>query len=210
MLGYLILGAGDPIVVDTGGPFGHVEAGLSVLDRSPEQSLQAALTPHGLTVGDVGLLAITHLHSDHTGEIDALPEARIAVQRRELEYAMHPYFPARLYSRVDNGKLFGPLFDRIDALDGDRELAPGVTAVRTGGHSPGHQQIEVELDSGLAIITGDTVYLRDPGITEHHPPGYVTSLPEVMEAIGDITRRADHILPMHDPQVLIDHPDGVR
>ncbi len=208
--GYLILGAGAPIVVDTGYRFGHAEKGFHVFDRTPEQSLQAALGAHDVDLGDVETLVMTHLHSDHTGEIDALPNARICVQRRELEYAMHPYYPATMYDREDVGMLFGPLFDRVDALDGDRKLADGVTAKRTGGHSPGHQQIEVELDSGLAIIVGDNAYLVEPSVTEQIPPGYVTSIPETMEALADIRRRARHVLPMHDLNVFERYPHGVR
>ncbi len=208
--GYLVLGAGAPIVIDTGYRFGHTEKGFHVFERTPEQSLRAALGAHDVDVADVELLVMTHLHSDHTGEIDALPNARIAVQRRELEYAVHPYHPATMYDRGDVGKLFGPLFDRVDALDGDRELAPGVTAVHTGGHSPGHQQVEVEVDSGLAIVVGDNAYLVEPSVTEQMPPGYVTSIPETMEALAAIRRRAQHVLPMHDLQVFERYPDGVR
>lgn len=208
--GYLILGAGAPIVVDTGYRLGHHERGFHVFDRTPEQSMEAQLKPHGVEVGDVELLLMTHLHSDHTAEIDALPNARIIVQRRELEYAMHPYFPASMYDRDALGKLFGPLSDRVEALSGDREVVDGVRLARTGGHSPGHQQVEVSLDSGLAIIVGDNAYLVDPSITEQVPPGYVTSIPETMEALADIARRAEHVLPMHDLAVHERYPDGVR
>jgi len=58
--------------------------------------------------------------------------------------------------------------------------------------------VEVWLDSGLAIITGDNAYLADPSISKQIPPGYVTSIPATTEALADIARRADHVLPMHD------------
>jgi glyoxylase-like metal-dependent hydrolase (beta-lactamase superfamily II) len=111
--------------------------------------------------------------------------------------------------REDIAKLVDPLFDRVEALDGDREIAHGVTVTHTGGHSPGHQQIEVALDSGLAIITGDNAYLLD-AVDDGVPPGYVTSIPETMRAIADIRRRATHVLTMHDPRILERHAHGLR
>lgn len=209
VLGYVVLGGDYPIVVDTGYHVGRYERGMHVFTRGPEQTLAAALAPHGIEPEDVGLLVMTHLHSDHTGEIDALPHARIAVQRQELAYAAAPSFPVTMYVREDIAKLIDPLFDRVDPLDGDRELAPGVSAKHTGGHSPGHQQIEVKLDSGLAIIAGDNSYLLD-AFHEGTPPGYVTSIPDTMRAIADVRTRATHVLTMHDPTILERHAGGLR
>lgn len=207
--GYLILGAGDPIVVDTGGPIGHLERSIHIFDRTEDERLSPVLARFGIAVDDVATLLMTHLHSDHTGEIDALPHARILLQRRELQYAALPDHPATMYARRQVAKLVDPLFERVVALDGRHKVAPGVTAVWTGGHSPGHQQIEVELDSGLAIITGDTAYLTDPSITELIPPGYVTSIPETMRALERLQHDVIHVLPMHDPAVYDRYPDGV-
>ena len=209
VLGYLVLEGEQPIVVDTGQRVGRYEGGMHVFTRSPEQTLAAALAPHGIEPEDVGLLVMTHLHSDHTGEIDALPNARIAVQRRELAYAAAPYFPVTAYAREDVAKLVAPLFDRVQPLDGDGELAPGVRVKHTGGHSPGHQQVEVELASGLAIIMGDNAYLVD-AVDQAMPPGYVTSIPETMHAIADVRQRATHVLTMHDPEMLVRHAGGLR
>jgi len=208
---YLILGAGEPLLVDAGKRVegGRVERGMHVFTRVREHALAVQLAPHGLAPDDIGTLVLTHLHADHTGDIAAVPNARIVVQRRELQYAAAPYFPAGMFDRADIGALAGPLFDRLDLIEGEEELAPGVRARWTGGHSPGHQQIEVALDSGLAIITGDTAYLADPSVTRQMPPGYVTSIEETMRALRDIRRRADHVLPMHDPAVYERYPDGV-
>lgn len=113
-----------------------------------------------------------------------------------------------MFDRADIAKLVDPLFDRVEPIDGDLPLADGVTAVHTGGHSPGHQQIEVRLDSGLAIITGDNVYLLD-AVEQQILRGYVTSVPQTMRALADIRRRGTHILPMHDPMANQRYPDGL-
>ena len=160
--GYLILGGETPVMVDTGianifPPFG----------QTPEQTLQANLARHGLEPGDVGLIVHTHVHVDHVGYDDQLPEARIVIQRGELEYAADPLFPPFLYDPADHAKLTGPLRDRVEIVDGDADIAPGYPhgpyrrahaappdglrrrAVRAGGH---HRRQRVRRRPG-----------RDPG-----------------------------------------------
>lgn len=153
----------------------------------------------------------THLHLDHSGLTDQLPNARIVLNRTELQYAAAPYFPAPFYDRVDVAKYIGPLFDRIEFIENekDHEVAPGVTVAWTGGHSPGHQIVYADVDSGPAIITGDIVYRKEPGFTMQLPSGYFTSLGEVTNALARIKRDAKHVLPMHDPEVYREYPDGI-
>jgi len=67
------------------------------------------------------------------------------VQRRELDYGLfgaHPEPERNAIFRID--------FDdpRItwQVADGDTEIAPGVTAVLTAGHTPGHQSFVIDLE----------------------------------------------------------------
>lgn len=210
--GYLILGGAAPLLVDAGKRVEHGRqvSGIHVFTQTPEQRLEAVLAVHGLRPSDISLLVLTHLHADHTGYVGALPLARIALQRSELQYAAAPPEPTGMFDRQDIGMLVGPLFDRIDFLEQDSELVAGVRAVWTGGHSPGHQQLEVQLDSGLAVITGDNAYLADPSVTQRIPPGYVTDVEQTLRALTRIRRDAVHVLPMHDPAVYEKYPDGVH
>jgi len=202
---YLVLGGETPVMVDTG-----MATIFPPFTQTPEQTLEASLARHGLEPGDVGLVVHTHLHADHIGYDDALPEARIVIQRGELEYAADPLFPDFLWNPADLAKLNGPLRDRVEIVDGDVEVAPGIRTVRTGGHSPNHQMVYVDVPSGQAVITGDNVYLADPGVTQGIPPGYYVNLFEVAAALERIKADAVHVLPMHDETVYERYPDGVR
>ena len=150
---WLITGAEKPILVDTS--FRIVD---DTARRSTEQTLEAQLARYGLHPGDIGYVVHTHLHIDHCGLDDLLPNARILLQRAELQYAA-PLFPAYWYDRQDIAKLVSTLWDRVDLLDEERELFPGIRTVFTGGHTPAHQMVYVEVPSGTAIITGDAAYL---------------------------------------------------
>jgi N-acyl homoserine lactone hydrolase len=203
--GYLILGGETPVMVDTG--IANIFAPFS---QSPEQTLQTNLARHGLEPGDVGLVVHTHVHVDHVGYDDQLTEARIVIQRGELEYAANPLFPPFLFDPADVAKLTGPLRDRVEIVDGDAEIATGIRTVATGGHTPHHQMVYVDVPSGQAVITGDNVYVADPGVTQGVPPGYFVDLFEVTAALARIKADADHVLPMHDGSVYDTYPDGVR
>ncbi len=102
----------------------------------------------GFDPGSVDLVAMSHLHYDHAGGLlladgtKAFPRARIIAQRAEWEIALSGN--SRVLASYDQPEL------RLVAdwgaegwAEGDRELLPGVSVVRTGGHSAGHQAIVV-------------------------------------------------------------------
>lgn len=209
---YLITGAEAPIVVDASfrDPEAFTAASGVPARRSAEQTFGVELARHGLEPADVGYLVHTHLHHDHSGLVEELPNARILVQRAELQYAAAPFFPFPFYDRVDIPRIVGPLWDRVELLDGDGELFPGIRAVVTGGHSPAHQMLYVEVPSGTAIVVGDAAYRADANVKNQVPMGYFVDLGDVMAALRRVARDADHVLPIHDSAVYERYPNGVE
>lgn len=207
-LAYLILGGEQPIVVDTGM---RVDEGVPIPSHrriEPEHALAAQLGRHGVKPADVGLVVMTHLHIDHTGNVDRFPNARILIQRTEYDYAQNPPFFAHMYDRTDMAKLAGPLAEKLELLDGDTEIAPGIQCALVGGHSLGHQMLYVDVASGTAIITGDNVGLLE-GLEQGLPTGYVVNMAQAMAVLERVKRDATHVLPGHDLKVLEKYPDGV-
>jgi glyoxylase-like metal-dependent hydrolase (beta-lactamase superfamily II) len=107
-----------------------------------------ALRTAGFDPATVDVVAMSHLHFDHAGGLlladgtRAFPRARIVAQRAEWEIALAGN--SRLVASYDQPEL------RMVAdwgaegwTEGDRELLPGVSVVRTGGHSAGHQAVVV-------------------------------------------------------------------
>jgi N-acyl homoserine lactone hydrolase len=208
-LSYLILGGAAPIVVDLGI---RVDEGVEQPSHrrvGPEHALAPQLARHGVEPADVGLVVFTHLHADHTGHADWFPNARLLVQRTELQYAAAPLWPDYMYDRTDVAKVVGSLWGQVELLDGDTEIAPGVRCVLTGGHSPGHQMLYVDVSSGQAIITGDNVCVAEPAIELGLPTGYVVDMADAVAAVERVRRDATHVLPGHDPQVFETYPSGV-
>ena len=45
----------------------------------------------------------------------------------------------------------------LELIDGEHELAPGVTAVPAYGHTPGHMCLRIESQGQLGMICGDAI-----------------------------------------------------
>jgi glyoxylase-like metal-dependent hydrolase (beta-lactamase superfamily II) len=215
ILGFLILDALEgPIVVDCGmrDPQRAIEIHrLGPHSCSSEQTLAAQLALHGVQPGEVKTLILTHLHYDHCGNCAQLPNARIVVQRTELMAAAAPMGPAALpiggkslfYDRADVAELVDPLWDRLELIEGNVEICPGLDCVLYADtHTPGHQVVYVRTAAGIAAIVGDIARKVDLNIEKAIPPGIYYDLEKMRRALADIGRRADIVLPTHDWDTL--------
>jgi N-acyl homoserine lactone hydrolase len=210
---YVILGADAPILVDASFRDAAEFTAASGVParRTPEQQLDAQLARLGLEPGDIGYVLQTHLHHDHTGLVASLPEAKILVQRTELQYAAAPEFPVPFFDRVDIAALIGTLWDRVELLDGESELFTGLRTVHTGGHTPGHQMLYIDTPQGRAIITGDAAYVTELNVANGVPSGYWVDLSEAMAALRRIAADSEGmVLPMHDRSVYQRYADGIK
>lgn len=116
--------------------------------RYEGKSIVAALDAAGFDPGTVDLVVMSHLHFDHAGGLlradgsKAFPRARIVAQRAEWDIAFDNN--SRVVASYDQPELQQVReWGDEGAVDGEVELLPGVSVVRTGGHSKGHQAIVV-------------------------------------------------------------------
>src|SRR5262249_42586222 len=59
------------------------------------------------------------------------------------------------------GPRWMPVFDRMQVVDGDVELLPGLDLVCLPGHTPGMQGVSVATAGGAYLIAGDAVPLYE-------------------------------------------------
>jgi len=215
ILGFLIEGGKDgPVVVDCGmrDPRRAIEVHrLGPHSCTPEQSLAAQLGNYGVRPEQVTTLILTHLHYDHAGNCAQLPNARIIVQRSELMAAAAPMGPPALaiggkslfYDRADVAELVDPLWDRLELIEGDVALFPGIDCVLyANSHTPGHQCVYVKTEIGTAAIVGDIARKVDLNVTQGVLPAIYYDLEAMRRALADIGRRAGRVLPTHDWDTL--------
>jgi N-acyl homoserine lactone hydrolase len=210
---WLIQGGEKPILVDTS--FRSVEDAKSEqylhCRRTANQSLERQLEKHGLKPREIGHIIHTHVHMDHAGQDYLFPNARIYVQRRELQNAAAPnMYPTAFYDRLNVARLVHDLWNRVEVLDGDTELLPGVRCVLMPGHTPGHQAVYVDTASGQTIIAGDAAMNVRYNIRQLIPPGFLDNMAETMNGLRRMAREGKHVLCTHDSEVFTEYPDGVR
>jgi glyoxylase-like metal-dependent hydrolase (beta-lactamase superfamily II) len=165
----LIMRGNDAIVVDTG-----IGNRLSAVERKifdhGDGWLTGGLNALGMEPGDVTHVILSHLHFDHCGGIvrrresgsfeAAFPGARIFVQRGEIEVARGSRNERLRAAYRHVADCLEPVNQLIEALDGDTEIVPGVSASVSGGHTAHHQLAVVESQGESFVHLADIVPTR--------------------------------------------------
>jgi N-acyl homoserine lactone hydrolase len=154
----------------------------------------------GLEPDDIDLVVLSHLHFDHAGGAALFPRSELVVQRDEYAFA---HYPSSVYESFYYRKNFDLPDYRWRLLDGDTELLPGVTALRSDGHTAGHQSLLVELpETGPVILAADCCYWQE-SIDREVPPGVVWDPTRALHSIKRLKTIArlvgGQIFPGHDP-----------
>lgn len=194
----------DPETYGTGAP--HMAELTETLELDDE--LPALLEDRGYGIGDVDTVVVSHLHTDHAGNLSLFTDAEILVREAELQYAFWPTAQAQrlFYLDGDVTPLRGaeydvttPAADEVD-LFGDGS----VVAFSTPGHSPGHQSLRVELPDEVVYLGADVANHQD-GLARELGPSFVWSADEAVESMRRVRERAEH--EDADVRLAHDHTD---
>jgi glyoxylase-like metal-dependent hydrolase (beta-lactamase superfamily II) len=165
----------NAVMVRSGGKTILIDAGLG---SDPNLNLPRAgqlirrLAAAGIDLSAVTDLVLTHLHMDHIGGllVDGVKQQlrkdlRIHVAAAEVKFweapdfsrtAMPEGFPDALRSTAKRFlKEYG---SQLRLFDDEQEIAPGVVARRTGGHTPGHSVVRMAAGDDALTFAGDAVF----------------------------------------------------
>lgn len=169
--------------------------------------LLAALDEAGVGIDAVHVVALSHLHNDHAGGVRhfAARDVPVHVQRAELDYGLHAPHPEPERHGMFRIDYDDPAVSWV-LDDGDVEIAPGVTAVATPGHTPGHQSFVVELAGGGYVFAFDAADLQRNIDEEVAIGGRVDATPEqtvdqIRRLKGIAAAKGLRLVPGHDPIV---------
>jgi glyoxylase-like metal-dependent hydrolase (beta-lactamase superfamily II) len=167
--GDLLMSAGG-LLVDIGGQTLLIDAGVGEMAADFDfgsvdcGSMLDVLSSLGLRPDNIDVLVFTHLHFDHAGWAFAngaktFPNARYVVATREWapladgRRGMDTATPRQIISQLASDPAGLELID-----DGD-EVVPGVCAIVTPGHTPGHTSYVITSQSGRRLIVfGDAFH----------------------------------------------------
>jgi glyoxylase-like metal-dependent hydrolase (beta-lactamase superfamily II) len=199
---WYIKGAEVPILVDTGGSARDFYR-YNPMPAEDIMTFDKALMDEGLQPSDIGMIICTHLHYDHVLNAGKCKNARIVVQKKELEFACSPHpFCEHMYDREMVKDL------TFETVDGDVEIMPGLQLYHFGGHTAGTQGVGVRTAQGLSVISGMCCdyenFYPPPGLSKTPvlaPGVHVNSL-DAYDSILRIKDIADVIFPNHDTRLL--------
>lgn len=178
---------------------GSMLASLHAFHFEAGEEIGARLRFIGIDPGSIDIVVNSHLHFDHCGGNDALPNADILIQARELAHARAVGDAlGYLAGQWDTGQ-------RFRAVDGEHDLFGDGTVVclPTYGHTPGHQSLRVRTElGGEFILCADACYLRE-NLERMMLPGVVAD-PEaalsVFHRLAEMRSRGSTLLFGHDPE----------
>jgi glyoxylase-like metal-dependent hydrolase (beta-lactamase superfamily II) len=145
------------VLIDTGNGSG----------RAPTVGLVPSnLTAAGVDPKDVDIVVISHFHGDHIGGlvnaqgVPNYPNAEIKVPVAEWTFWMSDENMQKAPQGMQAGfqnvrRVFGALGDKVTRYEAGKEVAPGITALDTPGHTPGHTSYVVASGSGKLLVQSD-------------------------------------------------------
>jgi glyoxylase-like metal-dependent hydrolase (beta-lactamase superfamily II) len=176
----------------------------------PGEEISAQLARVDLSVDDIDLVINSHLHYDHAGGNEQLPNSRVLVQRREWEaahdadlIAANAYLPAD----YDHGHV-------LELVNGEHDVFGDgcLSCLPTHGHTPGHQSLRIRTGSKNIVLCGDACYLRR-SLEELRLPLVVHDREAMMESLVRLRMLRDRgarIFYGHDPEFWADVPQAPK
>ncbi|MEM5367687.1 MBL fold metallo-hydrolase [Paraburkholderia azotifigens] len=165
-LNIALVRSGDRLIlIDSG-----VGDGFEYFTRAGQSVMR--LESAGIDLAAITDIVITHMHMDHVGglNVDGVrsklrPDVRIHVAAAEVAFWKNPDFsktvmpetvpPALHKAAARFVELYG---ENIVQFDQNVEVAAGVSARVTGGHTPGHCVVDVASNGEKLTFVGDAIF----------------------------------------------------
>jgi glyoxylase-like metal-dependent hydrolase (beta-lactamase superfamily II) len=174
----------SPIVVNTGSKLIVMDTGTGEAnyERSKGASgqFQSNLKAAGIDRNAVDVVVISHFHGDHVNGLLtpdnklAFANAEIMVPSAEWKFWMDDGEMSRAPAGrmqdlfKNNRRVFDALNRKVTPYESGKEIAPGITALATHGHSIGHNSHIVASGSSKVYVQADVtnlpyLFARNPG-----------------------------------------------
>jgi glyoxylase-like metal-dependent hydrolase (beta-lactamase superfamily II) len=161
----------NAFLINTGSKLVLIDTGLGSFMGSGTGHLLENLKASGYLPEQVDEIYITHMHPDHIGGLAdngtaAFPNALVRASRLEADYWLDPDKLAAAPAEAKEG--FQHAQQSIDPygkagkfspFEDGATLLPGIRAIATHGHSPGHTSYLIESRGEKMLVLGDLVHV---------------------------------------------------
>jgi glyoxylase-like metal-dependent hydrolase (beta-lactamase superfamily II) len=203
---WVVRGNGRVVVVDTGfTPEVGEPRGRRMTCPVPQ-----GLERIGVDPADVDTVVVTHGHYDHTGHVRIFPSARVVISGVEYAFWTSPMARRSQFGHSAQWSDIETLQrleedGRLQRMAGSHEIAPGITALEVGGHTPGQLIVTVDGQGGQVLLASDAVHYYDEVLLDR-PFLIVADLPRMYQAFDTISTMAKSpgtaFVAGHDPLVF--------
>ncbi|MCP5433052.1 MAG: N-acyl homoserine lactonase family protein [Alphaproteobacteria bacterium] len=167
----------------------------------PGETAAERLRALDIDPASIDTVVLSHLHYDHVGGIEQIPNARLLVHTDEWAAAHDPEIQA---TGAYNPKDFD-LGHEVALVEGEHDVFGDgrVTVLPTCGHTPGHQSLRLRSATGEeTILAADACYFCNT-LDDKRLPFYKHNPERQLRSLAFRRARRDagaRIVPGHDPE----------
>jgi glyoxylase-like metal-dependent hydrolase (beta-lactamase superfamily II) len=173
----------NPIIVNTGSKLILIDTGYGPGGAPGAGLLAANMTAAGIDPKSVDIVLLSHFHGDHINGLKtadgglAFPNAEIKAPAPEIAFWLSDENASKAKDDMTKNyfsnvkKVLGSIANNITQFDWGKEVAPGITALDTSGHTPGHTSFAVSSGPDTILVQSDVTNV--PEFFLVHPDWHV-------------------------------------
>lgn len=201
----------SPLLVNTGAKLVLIDTGYGPNIGPVVGHLPASLAAAGVQPEMIDTVIISHIHPDHTNGLHdkdgrpAFPNAEILMPEKDWAFWMSEENAARAPNAMTRGyfanakKTLSDLVGHVRTYGWDREVAPGITALATPGHTPGHTSFAIASGREKLLVQSDVTNI--PAFFLSHPDWHV--MYDNDPVMAEATRRRFYDMAAHEKMLVI-------
>lgn len=166
------------IVLTVNGEHIMVDAGSGSQWQPTAHGILVNMKAAGLDPSSVSKILLSHFHPDHIfglmergTNLPVFPDAELVVSAAEYKWWTEPgridRLPAERKALGERISTVFPSWRNFTLVEGEREVASGISLLPAPGHTPGHSAFLVSSGGQQLMVSNDAAYL--PALLAPHP-----------------------------------------